>query len=136
MKHFAKRYDRPAKDFAPSTEETLRGYSWPGNLRELNNVIERAVILSASTVIEPADLPLEIRQPAGADANAAQIGAMISLDRMKDLHIRRVIEKCASLVEASEVLGIDQATLYRWRKKWTPPRWREKASRRLQPRFQ
>ena len=42
---------------------------------------------------------------------------MISLERLEELHIRRVLEHCPSLIEATEVLGIDQATLYRKRKK-------------------
>jgi NtrC-family two-component system response regulator AlgB len=44
-------------------------------------------------------------------------GAMISLDRLEELHIRRVLENCPSLIEATDVLGIDQATLYRKRRK-------------------
>jgi two-component system, NtrC family, response regulator AlgB len=120
LRHAARRCGRKIKGFTPAAEELLRLYPWPGNLRELHNSIERSVILSSAELLDAADLPLEISQRVMARDNAGlepRVGAMISLEMLEELHIRRVLDNCSSLVEATEVLGIDQATLYRKRKK-------------------
>jgi len=118
--HASGRCSRKIKGFTPEAEELLRQYPWPGNLRELYNSIERSVILSSGEYVGASDLPLEIRRRVtNRDEGALdpRAGAMISLERLEELHIRRVLESCSSLSEATEVLGIDQATLYRKRKK-------------------
>jgi Nif-specific regulatory protein len=67
--HFAKRfgeeYGKPQLSFSVSTTNILNNYSWPGNIRELENTIERAVILSMDGVIHSYHLPEEIQQTAG-----------------------------------------------------------------------
>ncbi|HVW20559.1 MAG TPA: sigma-54 dependent transcriptional regulator [Opitutaceae bacterium] len=115
----ARQCGRAVHGFTPAAEEVLRRYGWPGNLRELRNAVERSVILSSGDRIDAADLPFEVRMRAGGGETEAdpKIGAMISLDRLEELHIRRVLEQTASMAEASDVLGIDQATLYRKRRK-------------------
>jgi NtrC-family two-component system response regulator AlgB len=110
------------KGFTPAAEELVRRYPWPGNLRELHNTIERAVILSSSDRLDAADLPTDLRQRVGAPAGAGdeielRVGSMVSIDQLEEQHIRRVIENCVNLNDAANVLGIDQATLYRKRKK-------------------
>jgi NtrC-family two-component system response regulator AlgB len=121
LTYCAERAGRPVRQFAPAAAEALKRYSWPGNLRELYNTIERAVILSTGEAIDLDDLPLEVRLRPSADGRAAgsepAVGSLVSLELLEDLHIRRVIENTANLTEASAVLGIDQATLYRKRKK-------------------
>lgn len=121
LKFFAVQCGRPVDGFTPEAEAAIRFYTWPGNLRELRNAIERAVILTPDTKIGPADLPAELRiDPASAASlpdEAVGAGAMISVDRLEEIHIRRILEKTASMVQAAEILGMDQATLYRKRKK-------------------
>jgi NtrC-family two-component system response regulator AlgB len=98
----------------------IRRHSWPGNLRELCNAIERAVILAGGDTILPQDLPTELSRSGsgnGAPADDLKAGSLVSLERLEEAHIRRVLERTARLTEASEILGIDQATLYRKRKK-------------------
>ena len=100
----------------------LRGYTWPGNLRELRNAIERAVILAKREKLYPDDFPAELRAPnsgamAAAGDNVPQVGSLISLDKLEEAHMRKILERTSSLTEAAEILGIDQATLYRKRKK-------------------
>ena len=115
---FAKQCRSPVQRFSAAAVTRLLSYRWPGNLRELRNVIERAVILCPGREIEPDDLPGE---PSGENVTGATdslVGGMISLEQLEAEHIRRVIEKTASLQEATKVLGIDQATLYRKRKKF------------------
>jgi len=122
LRHFAAQCGRRLEGFADETAASLRTHSWPGNLRELCNAIERAVIMARESKVSPADLPAEVRQPQNSDgalseAAIAQPGAPLSLEKLEELHIRRVLETTPSLVQAAETLGIDQATLYRKRKK-------------------
>ncbi|HWB60314.1 MAG TPA: sigma-54 dependent transcriptional regulator [Chthoniobacteraceae bacterium] len=103
---------KPARDVSPAALEMLRHYHWPGNIRELRNVMERAVILSAGPRIETADVG-EIAQ----DHSEVRLGGKVSLAEIEQEHIRRVVEGSRTLEEAAQVLGIDPATLYRKRKK-------------------
>jgi NtrC-family two-component system response regulator AlgB len=100
--------------FSKDALSALRNYSWPGNIRELRNVIERAAILSANTILGVEHLPDSIipRTP------PVQLGSPISLKVIEENHIRRVIASTKSLQEASDILGIDQATLWRKRKEY------------------
>jgi len=99
----------------------IRAYSWPGNLRELRNAIERAVIMAKGNKINLEDLPAELRgQTApGTKGNSAslEVGSLVSMEELAAAHLRIVLERTSNLAEAAEVLGIDQATLYRKRKK-------------------
>ena len=67
------------------------------------------------------DLPAELRGQAapGAKGNGAPLeaGSLVSMEKLEEAHLRKVLERTASLAEAAQVLGIDQATLYRKRKK-------------------
>ena len=120
LKHCAEQCASNVQGFTPAAEELLRRYRWPGNLRELRNTIERSVILATGTTIDVADFPMELRCNPATDGGADQelrVGSMVTLQRLEDQHIRRVIENCANLNEAADILGIDQATLYRKRVK-------------------
>jgi two-component system, NtrC family, response regulator AlgB len=119
LKHCAERCAVAVKGFTPAAEELLRRYPWPGNLRELHNTIERAVILTAGNKIDVGDLPHELRQKTGGEIPGEELraGSMVTLQHLEDQHIRRIIENCPNLNEAADILGIDQATLYRKRVK-------------------
>ncbi len=115
---FARQCAKPVRSFASEAEAALRSYAWPGNLRELSNVVERAVILAGGERIEVDHLPEKLAQSAGArPANGVQLGARVTLEELEAEHIARVIDQSASLEEAARVLGINPATLYRKRKK-------------------
>ncbi len=93
----------------------MQRYPWPGNLRELRNVIERAVILSAGEKIDANDFPESL---SGAQPSGAAIGNRVTLEEVEREHILRIIEVAGSMEEAAEILGIDPATLYRKRKRY------------------
>jgi two-component system, NtrC family, response regulator AlgB len=121
LRHFAALCGRRLDGFAPSALAGIRSYLWPGNLRELRNAIERAVILAKGNTINLEDLPAELRGqtvsgPNGSDVSP-QVGALISMEQLEQAHLRKVLERTANLAAAAQVLGIDQATLYRKRKK-------------------
>jgi two-component system, NtrC family, response regulator AlgB len=111
---FASAYTRKVLGFSPEAQESLRRHPWPGNVRELRNVIERCAILSTKEWIGPELLPGSMAVPAADPAP----GAMIALEKLEELHIRRVLAATKHLDEAAEVLGIDAATLWRRRKKY------------------
>jgi NtrC-family two-component system response regulator AlgB len=115
LKAFARQSTRSIKDFTGAAMNAMQRYQWPGNLRELRNVIERAVILSSGDKIDVNDFPDSLRgsQPAGA-----MIGNRVSLEELEREHILRIIEIAASMDEAAQILGIDPATLYRKRKRY------------------
>lgn len=122
-KFFAGQCARPLNGISDEAAACLRNYFWPGNLRELRNAIERAVILAKGDKLQPEDFPGELRlqsSDGGAtahDANLPQVGALVSLDQLEEAHLRKILERTPSLTEAAHILGIDQATLYRKRKR-------------------
>ena len=101
------------------SEDAMRvmmNYSWPGNVRELRNVIERAVILAAEEVIQPEDLPIELRThvPRSFAVAAEEDDSPVNLDEMKKRQILTVLEQTGwHQGKASELLGISPSTLYR-----------------------
>jgi two-component system, NtrC family, response regulator AlgB len=104
---------KPSPGFTPAARRVLEGYAWPGNLRELRNVIERAAILSQGSALDAMDFPALMAQPPAA---RYQIGGPISLHALENAHIQMVVANSSSLEEAARILQIDKSTLYRKRK--------------------
>jgi len=109
------------KKLTPESAAILAGYNWPGNIRELKNVIERAMILAGLGDIRPEHLQLT---GAAAPAPAPQAFAPgysmdMSLEELEKAHIRNVLEKTnGNITHASKVLGISRYTLREKLKKY------------------
>jgi two-component system response regulator HydG len=89
--------------------EALERYDWPGNVRELQHAVQRALILSPGDVIQPADLPDDVR---GDRAPSKSPGG--SLEEMERQHIVTTLRHVGGhRAKAATVLGIDPKTLYR-----------------------
>jgi DNA-binding NtrC family response regulator len=89
--------------------EALKAYSWPGNIRELRNVLERAVLLGGARELTPNDLPFD---PAPARP-ASEEEADLTLLEVERRHIERVLRRHGGRVEdAAHVLGIPRSSLY------------------------
>jgi len=114
LKFFVARLGKKSAGFSPAVQAAFGTYGWPGNLRELRNVIERAVILASGEMIELVDLPEEFS--AQSESEVA-VGARVTLDALETEHIRRIVTASRNLEEAARTLGIDPATLYRKRQK-------------------
>ena len=114
---FAKSVRRQTPELSKAAEDALLIYAWPGNIRELRNTIERAVILWPAQVIEPEAFPAHI-SAAVRPAEVAQLGGNFSLDAIEREHITRVVARTPSLEDAAKILGIDASTLWRKRKKY------------------
>ncbi len=113
-RHFSARLGKKITGYAPAVVAAFGAYGWPGNLRELRNVVERAVILAAGDTIQLADLP---EQFGVAPDPAVAVGARVTFDALETEHLRRILALAHNLDEAARILGIDPATLYRKRQK-------------------
>lgn len=113
LRFFADSLKRPDLEFSPEALAAIKSYGWPGNLRELRNVIERAGILCEGNVIDASDLSIDH----GKHPARLLPGQQVSLQAIEEAHIRNVVENTDNFEHAAEILGIDTATLYRKRKK-------------------
>ncbi|MEA2699666.1 MAG: two-component system, NtrC family, response regulator AlgB [Myxococcales bacterium] len=112
---FARSQGRPVANLSPASEKMLMNYAWPGNVRELRNAIERAVILWPSPILEPQAFPERI---SGTRDRGPHIGGKFTLDDLERAHISAVVAQSKTMEEAAVVLGIDDSTLWRKRKKY------------------
>jgi two-component system, NtrC family, response regulator AtoC len=134
--HFLRRYaaesDKPITGFSDEAVRVLRAYHWPGNIRELENAIERAVTLSNHRVLTADDLPLEVRRrPAVQETSqiASTLSGMFAdaptLEEVKKRYISHVLHNNrGNLSRAAVILDVDRRSLYRMmdRYKIEPPR--------------
>jgi NtrC-family two-component system response regulator AlgB len=116
LSHFSDQIGRDIKGFSAPAVDALKAYPWPGNLRELRNLIERATILCAQDEIQPEDLPSGSGTHSN-DHSTIKPGSDVSLEELEAEHIRLTIDRVKNLQDAAQLLGIDKATLYRKRKK-------------------
>jgi DNA-binding NtrC family response regulator len=90
------------------TIETMTKYSWPGNIRELKNVIERAVLLTTSETIRPKDLHLEFKSEVVVDGDS-----QLTLRELQRQHIQKVLDaERGNVASAAARLGLTRSTLY------------------------
>jgi DNA-binding NtrC family response regulator len=110
--HYNQRLTRKVQDLTPKAELLLENYDWPGNIRELRNVIERAVILCTANRIHASDLPLGGAEP-GDGRNVDEGEQFLSLDQIERLYIERIMAATGNnLSRSAEVLGVTRSTLY------------------------
>jgi two-component system, NtrC family, response regulator AlgB len=112
----ATRNGRAQLRFGPDAEAALVAYSWPGNLRELRNVVERAAVLSRGRIIRKEDLSEAVLRT--DDIRAADPFPKMTLEAVEQEHIRRILSLSPTLEEAATTLGIGNATLWRKRKRF------------------
>ena len=109
---FAKSNHKVLNGFSPEAMAAMRSYGWPGNLRELRNAVERGAILAIGDTVELAHLPEALKQESGP----LSFREKLTLEEVEERYIRHVVATAPSLQQAAEILGIDQATLWRKRK--------------------
>jgi formate hydrogenlyase transcriptional activator len=106
---YARRMSRQIDQISPETMSELTSYAWPGNIRELQNFIERSVILTSGNVLE---------SPLASLRNAAEVQSLgpITLEDAERDHIRKTLEQTRWVVSgpngAAARLGIKRSTLY------------------------
>ncbi|MGQ0562148.1 MAG: sigma-54 interaction domain-containing protein [Gemmatimonadota bacterium] len=111
---YAREYSRPVQMIAPETMAILRAYSWPGNVRQLRNVIESAVLLADGESLLPYHLPPDVLSPAVPLESFETGAALITLSELERRHIRKVMAASGGQMNlAAEILGIHRNTLRR-----------------------
>ncbi|MCA1850888.1 MAG: sigma 54-interacting transcriptional regulator [Beggiatoa sp.] len=115
LRRFAKKLGKPLEDIGGASMERLSRYGWPGNIRELQNVIERAAVLAPGPIIE---VELRLGPPGEIEETVPLNGALEEVERA---HIQRMLEETGWLIEgkqgAAAHLGLSPSTLrYRMQK--------------------
>ena len=119
IRQFAKRHEKPIKSMSTAARRRLMSYDWPGNVRQLRNVVESMVVVDYDGVLDVDDLPVELTATAEVTTEAAPVGNLGSLVGKPLTEIERLfITETLKLTggnreEAAEMLGIGERTLYR-----------------------
>ncbi|MEO8376679.1 MAG: sigma-54 dependent transcriptional regulator [Candidatus Sumerlaeota bacterium] len=136
-------YNKPSRPLSDAAKSLLMEYMWPGNIRELRNVVERCLLLSSGGgAMGPELFPLKISKNSSSGIRTSRTPVPITpmptshdsisttegeprasselptLEAIEEQHIRSVLASCPNLEDAARTLGIDQTTLYRRRKRY------------------
>ncbi|MBW2621331.1 MAG: sigma-54-dependent Fis family transcriptional regulator, partial [Deltaproteobacteria bacterium] len=107
-----KRNNKPAKDYRPRAIKAMSSYPWPGNVREMVNAVERAVILSRGEYVELEDLPLALQTGKDADRPEGGLSAGLTLKEVEAELIQRTLEEMnGNRTKSAAMLGITRQTL-------------------------
>jgi DNA-binding NtrC family response regulator len=109
-------HNRDSVQLSEPARRVVAAYSWPGNLRELRNALERAIIFAKIAELQPEDFPDNIRAAAGG---AARLTGLRSLEAFEREAIAQTLEATRyHITKAAEILGISRKTLLEKRKKY------------------
>jgi two-component system response regulator HydG len=115
LDHFRRQHGRPALELSDEARQKLLAYAWPGNVRQLRNVIDSAVVLAGDDQIKPSDLGLREAVQNGLDS--------LRIDHWERKLILEALNRTQGNVpEAAKLLGIGRATLYRKLEEYSIPR--------------
>jgi len=115
MQQTIEKYGKQIDGIAPETQHQLMSYHWPGNVRQLRNVIENMVVMSQGPILRPSDLPIEInpRATVSVGMNVESLVGM-SIEQAEKELIRSTLKMThGNREQAAKVLGIGERTLYR-----------------------
>jgi transcriptional regulator with PAS, ATPase and Fis domain len=115
VNHFLEKYRlafrKPVNGIQPQALQILTNYTFPGNVRELENIIERAVALTDCDLIRPQDLPLDLQQ---LEFDSVEGEGFLSLDELEKRYIARVLERTGyNKALTAQILDIPRTTLWR-----------------------
>jgi two-component system response regulator AtoC len=110
LKRFAGQANRSIKGFTQSAVDRLTGFDWPGNVRQLQNEIQRAVLLSEGEMIDGADLSITRSKPEGVESQDTNFTLLEGVER--NAIVQMLKETNGNKLEAAKRLGIGRQTLY------------------------
>jgi two-component system response regulator HydG len=113
LNHYAKKYHKPVNMIVPEAMDKLKRYAWPGNIRELQHAIERAVIMTDSSSLQETDFILSRSLSSGPPANT------LNLDEVEKAAIAKALQMHnGNISKAADELGLTRASLYRRMEKY------------------
>jgi two-component system response regulator HydG len=119
LKTFAKRNRKTLTGLTPQAMDLLQKYSWPGHVRELENVIERAVILATGEYVSERELPLALQQEREVSGQAPEVPQSGNLEEIEKQAVLNTLEQTGgNKSQAARILGITRATLHKKLKKY------------------
>jgi len=115
QRHFvqklASQYGKTITGITRRAQARLSSYGWPGNIRELENVISNACMMAQDSVIDVDDLPEPLRS--GENTSALTDDTLLPLEEVQRRHVLRVLERVnGNKARAAEILGVSRATIY------------------------
>ena len=117
LRHFSKVNDKPVLDITADAMNTLLGYDWPGNIRELRTAIEHGVVMASGSKVTLRDLPAAIRQSASVGTGGAATPETINPLDLGETEKRLITQALAAtngnITAAAKRLGISRRTLHR-----------------------
>jgi two-component system response regulator HydG len=122
MKQFGKRHGKTIKSMSTAARRRFMGFDWPGNVRQLRNVVESMVVVDDDGVLDLNDLPAELAEPLedasepAAVAHGATVGGLIgkTLEEIERIVLGETLQMTGgNREEAASILGIGERTLYR-----------------------
>lgn len=112
LKHYATKYDKAVTKISEGAMSRMHKHAWPGNIRELQHSIERAIILSSSNVLQPEDFNFSSTSAAKDESQLSL--EQYNLEEVEKLLIRKVLKKYnGNITQAASELGLTRSSLYR-----------------------
>jgi DNA-binding NtrC family response regulator len=114
MSKFCHKYQLNNKAFSDDSKHALQSYHWPGNIRELSHLVERASLLTERAIIEFSDLNITVNPATITNTSSAQTLPFMTLEQAEINLIKQALAKTNNHVpQAAEILGLTKASLYR-----------------------
>jgi len=118
MRQFAAQHGKQLRGMSPAARRRLMAFDWPGNVRQLRNVVESMVVVDCDGLLDADDLPEELASPAEqpGEPSGASLAALVGrpLTEIERLFVTETLRLCAgNREEAARMLGIGERTLYR-----------------------
>ena len=111
IEKFAADYKKSIAGMTRRTQTRMAAYPWPGNIRELENVIGNACMMAQGSLVDVDDLPESLRLPVSNEQTADE--TFLSLEELQKRHILKVLQAVGGhKARAAEILGIGRATIY------------------------
>lgn len=119
LRQFASRTNQPVKRVTPRAMDALQARRWEGNVRELENIVERLVVMTPGTVIDLGDLPSVVSSDETREEPPMDPNRLATLEEVERSYIRRVLALVGgSKDKAARILGVNRRTLYRMEERW------------------
>ena len=113
LKHYATKYGKSVNKISDGAMARMNKHPWPGNIRELQHSLERAIILSNTSVLQPEDFTLTISSNTKENDQSMNLD-QYNLDEVEKLLIRKVLKKYnGNITQAASELGLTRSSLYR-----------------------